>query len=109
MTEKEIQAHDHVRWRNWTRALPLYDQILTAPPFNQALNNRTVKDRQITCLLGRCESLIELAKYELCLNDARKVLTMLGEQQSDCIASISRARRWLIHSLCKLKKYVVSN
>lgn len=109
MTEKELQAHDHVRWRNWSRAIALYDYVLSNPPFTQPLNNRAVRDRQITCLIGRCESSIELYKYETCLSDARKVLTMLGEQQSDCIASISRARRWLVHSLLKLKKYTVSN
>lgn len=106
MSEKEIQAHDNVRWRNWSRAATLYDQILSSPPLS---NSRAQKDRHIICLLGRCECLLELGKYESCLNDARKILSLLGEQQTDCLASVSRTRRWLVHALCKLKKYSVSN
>uniref|UniRef100_A0A1B0BWL6 C3H1-type domain-containing protein n=1 Tax=Glossina palpalis gambiensis TaxID=67801 RepID=A0A1B0BWL6_9MUSC len=105
MTEKEMQAHDNVRWRNWPRAVTLYDQILNSPPYTQTVNSRSLKDRHISCLLGRCECLLELGKYELCLNDARKIISMLSEQQTDCLASVSRTRRWLVHSLCKLKKY----
>ncbi|KNC33902.1 hypothetical protein FF38_11029, partial [Lucilia cuprina] len=102
MSDKEMQAHDNVRWRNWSRAATLYDQILSSPPL---VSNRAQKDRHIICLLGRCECLLELGKYESCLNDARKVLSMLSEQQTDCLASVSRTRRWLVHALCKLKKY----
>lgn len=129
MAEKEMQAHDMVRRRSWSRAVALYDPILaqlqpaiicssTNATINTgnnsnatttaaaAASSRSQKDRQIACLLGRCECLLELAKYENCLADARKVLVLLAEQ-SDCLASISRARRWLIHALCKLKKYTV--
>lgn len=105
MTDKEMQAHDNVRWRNWARAATLYDQILASPP---VVGSRGQKDRHIVCLLGRCECLLELGKFESCLTDARKILSMLSEQQTDSLASISRTRRWLVHALCKLKKYLVS-
>nr|XP_014088469.1 probable helicase with zinc finger domain [Bactrocera oleae]XP_014088470.1 probable helicase with zinc finger domain [Bactrocera oleae]XP_014088471.1 probable helicase with zinc finger domain [Bactrocera oleae]XP_014088473.1 probable helicase with zinc finger domain [Bactrocera oleae]XP_014088474.1 probable helicase with zinc finger domain [Bactrocera oleae]XP_014088476.1 probable helicase with zinc finger domain [Bactrocera oleae]XP_036214251.1 probable helicase with zinc finger domain [B len=118
MTEKEMQAHDMVRRRNWSRAVSLYDQILeqitaavTATAIVSANSNnntalaRSQKDRQIACLLGRCECMLELSRYEQCLADARKVLALLGDQSADCLASVSRARRWLVHALCKLKKY----
>lgn len=121
MTEKEMQAHDMVRRRNWSRAVSLYDQILeqitaavTATAIVSANSNnntalaRSQKDRQIACLLGRCECMLELSRYEQCLADARKVLALLGDQSADCLASVSRARRWLVHALCKLKKYTVS-
>ncbi|XP_036325735.1 LOW QUALITY PROTEIN: probable helicase with zinc finger domain [Rhagoletis pomonella] len=124
MTEKEMQAHDFVRRRNWSRAVSLYDQILaqisaaaaaatiasangnnTAGSNNNAALARSQKDRQIACLLGRCECMLELNRYEQCLSDARKVLALLADQSADCLASVSRARRWLVHALCKLKKY----
>ncbi|XP_067648510.1 probable helicase with zinc finger domain [Eurosta solidaginis] len=124
MTEKEMQAHDMVRRRNWSRAVSLYDQILaqisTAATIVSAANSnnnsagsngnnialaRAQKDRQIACLLGRCECMLELSRYEQCLADARKVLALLADQSTDCLASVSRARRWLVHALCKLKKY----
>lgn len=105
MTDKEKQAHDLVRCRNWLRAATLYDEILASAP----TWNRVQKDRHIICLLGRCECLYELGKYEPCLADARKVLSMISEQQpADCLTSVSRTRKWQIHALCKLKKYVVS-
>ncbi|XP_037940519.1 probable helicase with zinc finger domain [Teleopsis dalmanni] len=104
MAEEEMQAHDFVRRRSWSRAVALYDQILAQILTQSSNPNRSYKDRQITCLLGRCECLLELGKYESCLSDARKVLALLSEQ-TDCLASISRARRWLIHALCKLKLY----
>lgn len=122
-----MQAHDMVRRRNWSRAVSLYDQILeqitaavtataivSANSNNTSNNNNTAlarsqKDRQIACLLGRCECMLELSRYEQCLADARKVLALLADQSADCLASVSRARRWLVHALCKLKKYTVSN
>lgn len=100
-----MQAHDMVRRRNWSRAIALYDQILAQLSVATAALTKSQKDRQIACLLGRCECLLELAKYENCLTDARRVLTLLAADQNDCIASVSRTRRWLIHSLCKLKKF----
>ncbi|XP_005175912.1 probable helicase with zinc finger domain isoform X1 [Musca domestica] len=103
MTDKEKQAHDLVRCRNWLRAATLYDEILASAP----TWNRVQKDRHIICLLGRCECLYELGKYEPCLADARKLLSMISEQQpADCLTSVSRTRKWQIHALCKLKKYV---
>ena len=176
MAEKEMQAHDMVRRRNWSRAVVLYDHILAQLPPHAAAaavgsnNNsnsnsvlspasncsttssassstiqtssnsnsssssssastnsstssssssstavsaassstRTPKDRQIACLLGRCECLLELTRYDSCLADARMVLALLSDQSAECLASVSRARRWLVHALCKLKKYTVS-
>lgn len=114
--EKEMQAHDMVRRRSWARAVTLYDQILSASatpqpqPQPQGQPNGTTraqKDQQIACLLGRCECLLELGRYEACLQDAYKVLTLLSEQ-TECLASVSRARRWLVHALFKLHKYSVS-
>lgn len=112
--EKEMQAHDMVRRRSWARAVTLYDQILaaSATPQPQAQvqpngTTRAQKDQQIACLLGRCECLLELGRYEGCLADAYKVLTLLAEQ-TECLASVSRARRWLVHALFKLHKYSVS-
>lgn len=104
--EKEMQAHDMVRRRSWARAVALYDQILAtsaslAPTQLQTQANctaRAQKDQQIACLLGRCECLLELGRYESCLADAYKVLTLLAEQ-TECLASVSRARRWLVHAL----------
>lgn len=118
--EKEMQAHDMVRRRSWARAVALYDQILagsatttTTPPSHlqqgqpNGTTTRAQKDQQIACLLGRCECLLELCRYEGCLADAYKVLTLLAEQ-TECLASVSRARRWLVHALFKLHKYSVS-
>lgn len=111
--EKEMQAHDMVRRRSWARAVALYDQILagSATSLQSQLQpngtTRAQKDQQIACLLGRCECLLELCRYELCLADAYKVLTLLAEQ-TECLASVSRARRWLVHALFKLHKYSVS-
>lgn len=113
--EKEMQAHDMVRRRSWARAVALYDQILagSATSLQSQLQGqpngttRAQKDQQIACLLGRCECLLELCRYELCLADAYKVLTLLAEQ-TECLASVSRARRWLVHALFKLHKYSVS-
>ncbi|KAL7735007.1 hypothetical protein ACLKA6_011271 [Drosophila palustris] len=107
--EKEMQAHDMVRRRSWARAVALYDQILatSSTPQLQTQPNGTTraqKDQQIACLLGRCECLLELGRYESCLADAYKVLTLLAEQ-TECLASVSRARRWLVHALFKLHKY----
>ncbi|XP_017861405.1 PREDICTED: probable helicase with zinc finger domain [Drosophila arizonae] len=111
--EKEMQAHDMVRRRSWARAVTLYDQILsssaTPQPQSQSQGQpngttRAQKDQQIACLLGRCECLLELGRYEACLQDAYKVLTLLSEQ-TECLASVSRARRWLVHALFKLHKY----
>lgn len=114
--EKEMQAHDMVRRRSWARAVTLYDQILssstTPQPQSQSQGQpngttRAQKDQQIACLLGRCECLLELGRYEACLQDAYKVLTLLSEQ-TEYLASVSRARRWLVHALFKLHKYSVS-
>ncbi|EDW85385.2 uncharacterized protein Dwil_GK10580 [Drosophila willistoni] len=120
--EKETQAHDMVRRRSWSRAVALYDQILSSPisqaqtqsqgqaqtqnggSGNGTTGARAQKDQQIACLLGRCECLLEMGMYEGCLADAYKVLTLLAEQ-SECLASVSRARRWLVHALFKLHKY----
>ncbi|XP_034122667.1 probable helicase with zinc finger domain isoform X3 [Drosophila guanche] len=101
--EKEMLAHDMVRRRNWARAAALYDQLISAAP-GSAQSTRVQKDQQIACLLGRCECLLELGKYEGCLADAYKVLTLLAEQ-TECLASVSRARRWLVHALFKMHKY----
>lgn len=103
--EKEMQAHDMVRRRSWARAVALYDQLITSPA--SGAGTRAQKDQQIACLLGRCECLLELGKFEGCLADAYKVLTLLSEQ-NDCLASVSRARRWLVHALFKMHKYGVS-
>lgn len=105
MPDKEKQAHDLVRNRNWSRAVALYDEIMAATP---SYLSRAQKDRHIICLLGRCECLFELGKYEACLADASKVLALISEQPADCLTSVSRTRKWQIHSLCKLKKYMVS-
>ncbi|XP_075164275.1 helicase with zinc finger isoform X2 [Haematobia irritans] len=102
MTDKEKQAHELVRCRNWLRAAALYDDIIASA----SSWNRVQRDRHIICLLGRCECLYELGKYEPCLADARKVLSMINDLSADCLTSVSRTRKWQIHSLCKLKKYL---
>lgn len=108
--EKEMQAHDMVRRRSWARAVALYDQLIAPSPGQgsggQSAGSRAQKDQQIACLLGRCECLLELGKFEGCLADAYKVLTLLSEQ-TECLASVSRARRWLVHALFKMHKYGV--
>lgn len=121
--EKEMQAHDMVRRRSWARAVALYDQLITPTPGGSSAQGgsatgssagglgtgtRAQKDQQIACLLGRCECLLEMGKFEGCLADAYKVLTLLSEQ-TECLASVSRARRWLVHALFKMHKYGVSD
>ena len=126
--EKETQAHNSLRRRNWSRSIVLYDQILgtdivhvdSAPTklteskivsvSSSAKYLKLPKERRIQCLLGRCECQLELGKYENCVNDARHVLKMFADDQLkyiDCASSIAKVKRRLLLSLYKLKRYQV--
>lgn len=99
MTDKESQAHDLVRNKEWHSAVQIYDQILS-PTTN---NFKTPKERIIGCLVGRTECYMELKNYESAITDCRRLLKMLNEV--DVCSTSARIRRRLIHALYKLKRF----
>lgn len=99
MTDKETEAHNLVRHKEWTTAVQIYDQILSPT----TTNFKTPKERIIGCLVGRTECYMELKNYEMCINDCRRVLKMFNEM--DVCSTSARIRRRLIHALYKLKRF----
>lgn len=99
MSDKEIEAHNLVRGKEWMNALLIYDQILT-PSTN---NFKTPKERIIGCLVGRTECNMELKNYDAVITDCRRLLKMLND--TEICSTYFRIRRRLIHSLYKLKRY----
>lgn len=99
MTDKEAQAHDLVRHKEWQSAVLLYDQILSPT----TSNFKTPKERIIGCLVGRTECYMELRNYESAITDCRRLLKMLNEV--DVCSTNARVRRRLIHALYKLKRF----
>lgn len=99
MTDKESEAHDLVRHKEWHSAVQIYDQILS-PTTN---NFKTPKERIIGCLVGRTECYMELKNYESAITDCRRLLKMLNEV--DVCSTSARIRRRLIHALYKLKRF----
>lgn len=104
MAEKEMQAHDNLRRKNWSRAVCLYDQILTNT--QQIVTKTTPSDRILACLLGRSQCYIELNKFENCVQDSLEILTILGKN-TDCFPSLARTKRRLIYSYYRLDKLEV--
>lgn len=99
MTDKEAQAHDLVRHKEWQSAVLFYDQILSPT----TSNFKTPKERIIGCLVGRTECYMELRNYESAITDCRRLLKMLNEV--DVCSTNARIRRRLIHALYKLKRF----
>ncbi|GAB0089527.1 C3H1-type domain-containing protein [Sergentomyia squamirostris] len=97
MSEKESQAHECVRRKEWSKALELYDQVLSTNTF------KTPKERTVACLFGRSECSAELSRYDTVVGDCRRLLKMLTEL--DTQTTLARARRRLIVALYQLRRY----
>lgn len=97
MSEKESQAHELVRRKEWVKAMELYDQVLSTNTF------KTPKERTVACLFGRSECGAELCKYESVIGDCRRLLKMLTEL--DTLSTVAYVRRRLIVALCHMKRY----
>lgn len=99
-----MQAHDNLRKKNWSKAISLYDQILSNT--SVTTTQKSIKDRVLACLLGRSQCYLELKKYENCIQDSLEILSMLGSN-TDCLPSLARTKRRLIYSYYRLDKLEV--
>lgn len=99
MTDKDTQAHDLVRRKEWPKAFAVYDQILS-PSTN---NFKTPKERIMACLFGRSECGLETNKHDITISDCRRLLKMITD--TDLNNTSARTRRRLIFSLYKLKRF----
>lgn len=98
MSDKELQAAECVRQKQWSQAVQLYDQIL-----NNNYNYKCPKDKIISCLMGRSECNVELEKYDAVLQDCRKLIKLVNESDRSNVGA--RARQRLVRSLFKLKRF----
>lgn len=98
MTETEAQAHELVRRKEWSKALELYDQLLTT-----GLTKHVSKERVVACLLGRSECCLELGRHEAVVADCRKIIKLLADANEN--NNGSRARRRLVHALFSLRRF----
>lgn len=107
MAEKEMQAHDNLRRKNWSKAISLYDQILLNTQMHNSLTKTLVPpgDR-LACLLGRAECFENLNKFENCVQDSIEILSILGTS-TDCLPSLARTKRRLIYSYYRLNRLEV--
>lgn len=101
MTDKESQAHELVRRKEWLNAIQIFDQILSPTASNFKITNVRI----IGCLFGRTECYLELKNYEAAIGDCRRLLKMLSETEEEACSTSARIKRRLIHSLYKLKRY----
>lgn len=99
MTDKDTQAHDLVRRKEWPKAFAVYDQILS-PSTN---NFKTPKERIMACLFGRSECGLETNKHDITIADCKRLLKMITD--TDLNNTSARTRRRLIFSLYKLKRF----
>lgn len=99
MTDKDTQAHDLVRRKEWPKAFAVYDQILS-PSTN---NFKTPKERIMACLFGRSECGLETNKHDSTISDCKRLLKMITD--TDLTNTSARTRRRLIFSLYKLKRF----
>lgn len=97
MTETEAQAHELVRRKEWTRAIDLYDQLLSS-----GLNKHS-RERVVACLLGRSECYLELGRHEAVVADCRKIIKLLADANENNTGA--RARRRLVHALFSLRRF----
>ncbi|XP_059608674.1 probable helicase with zinc finger domain [Phlebotomus argentipes] len=95
MAEKEGQAHEFARRREWAKAIEIYDQILNSNNF------KTPKERVVACLLGRSEACAELNRHDTVIGDCRRLLKMLTELDS----GNQSVRRRLISALCHTRRF----
>lgn len=62
----EIQATKHLKNREWSRALDIYNQLLKQP--------QSSEQKIIVYLLDRLECLHELGNHEQVINDCKQIL-----------------------------------
>lgn len=98
-----MQAHDNLRRKNWSRAISLYDQILSN---TQQLSVTKKPTTVLACLLGRSQCYLEINKFENCIQDSLQILSILGDD-SNCLPSLARTKRRLIYSYYRLDKLEV--
>lgn len=101
MTDKEAQAHELVRRKEWVNAVQMFDQLLSPT----TTNFKTTNVRIIGCLFGRTECYLELKNYDAAIADCRRLLKMLSETDEEACSTTARIRRRLIHALYKLKRF----
>lgn len=101
MTDKESQAHELVRRKEWVNAIQIFDQILSPTTSNFKITNVRI----IGCLFGRTECYLEIKNYDAAIGDCRRLLKMLGETEEEACSTSARIKRRLIHALYKLKRY----
>lgn len=101
MTQKEQQADELIRRKEWNAALQLYDQILSSGITNLSL--KYPKERLINCYLGKLTCAFELQKFDIVINDCQRLLKIVDIK--DLKSTLIRVRRYLIHGLYKLKRY----
>lgn len=101
MSDKETQAHDLVRRKEWANALQIFDELLSP----SANNFKFPNVRVISCLVGRTECYMELKNYEGVITDCRRLLKMLNVIGEEVSSTTTRIRRKLIHALYKLKRF----
>lgn len=97
-----MQAHDSLRKKNWSKAISLYDQIIS----NTQQLSVTKKPTALASLLGRSQCYFEINKFENCIQDSLQILSILGAN-TDCLPSLARTKRRLIYSYYRLGKLEV--
>lgn len=92
------EVYEHVRKKEWGKALILFDELLSKCTEN------TSREQFINYLLGRSECCINLCKYEFAVQDCRRIISLLNGIES--VSNVgAEARQRLLQSLIKLKLF----
>lgn len=91
----DIQAHELLNRREWTKAAELY---------NQLLRNKDIHLQEcITYLLGRSECFYNLGQYEAVVADCRTIINLLIEEID--VEGETIARKRLVYALFQLRRF----
>lgn len=98
MADKENQALEYMRQKQWILASQILDQILST-----SFNFKVPREKVISWLMNRTECSLELGRHEAVAQDGRKLIKIINDTDTTNIGA--RVRRRLVHSLFKLKLY----
>lgn len=91
----DIQAHELLNRREWTKAAEIY---------NQLLRNKEIHLQEcITYLLGRSECFYNLGQYEAVVADCRTIINLLVDEID--VEGETIARKRLVYALFQLRRF----
>lgn len=91
----DVQAHELLSRREWTKAAELFNQLLRSKDINV--------QECISYLLGRSDCFYNLGQYEAVVADCRTIINLLTEEID--VESESIARKRLVYALFQLRRF----